>query len=63
MQVSREEKTDVCPSAMGKRKTSTKGRVSFDPRDGELVCPSGGEGLVSDDISSVQRHHSFLFSK
>ena len=53
MQVSGEEKADVYPSAMRKRKVRAQSRISFEPPDGELVYPSGGEGLVSDVVLSV----------
>ena len=46
MQVSRKEKTDACPSAIEERKTSSQSRISFDPRDVELVCPAGYQGLA-----------------
>ena len=53
MQVPGEEKADVYPSAMRERKVRAQSRISFEPPDGELVYPSGGEGLVSDVGLSV----------
>ena len=44
----------VRPSAKREYNAITKNGVSFDPRDGELVCSSCGEDLISDDVSSVQ---------
>ena len=61
VQVSREEKGDARPSAMGERKTSTESRVSFDPRYSELVCPSGGEGLPY-SLSLVNGHNILPFA-
>jgi len=54
MQVPEDKKTDVCLSAMGKCKARKQSRVCFDPWDGELVCPSGSEGLVVDVVSSLK---------
>ena len=46
--------TDARPSTSGEHKTSTESRVSFDPRDSELLCPFGSQSLASDYISSVK---------
>ena len=56
VQVSREEKGDARPSVMGERKTSTESRVSFDPRDSELIWASGGQGLAY-GLSLVNGHN------
>ena len=54
MQILGECNADLCPSALGERNARAQSRVFFDPRNGELICSSGGKGLVSDVVSSVK---------
>ena len=51
---------DAYPLVMEEHKTSNESRVYFEPRDGELVGPSGGEGLA-DDVSLVQGNNILPF--